>query len=78
MEPLVYMMAILGCADGGDQCREARVAPVTYASVQACNAAMPDVLARNTDLSFPTIAATCQSNRERAAQRRDRSDRAEG
>ena len=62
MEPLFYVMAILGCGDGSSQCTEARVEPAHYASVQQCQAALPAVLARNTDLSFPTIAANCRAN----------------
>lgn len=68
MEPLIYVMAILGCGDTGATCQEARLEPVTYQSATQCRAEIPDVLMRNTDLDYPTIAAACQSTRERAAQ----------
>lgn len=65
MEPVLYVMAILGCADDASQCRNARVEPVTYQSAAACQAAMPAALMRNSDLSFPTISAACQQRGER-------------
>ena len=61
MEPLFYVMAIMGCGDGNVRCTEARVVPVRYASMAECRAALPDQLARNTDVSFPTIGATCRT-----------------
>lgn len=67
MEPLVYVMAILGCGDDGAACRSERIAPATYVSVAACQAAMPEMLSRNTDLSYPVISAACQQRGERMA-----------
>lgn len=61
MEPLVYVMAILGCSDGTAGCAQARVEPVRYRSIQACRAAMPSVLMRNSDLDFPEIGADCRA-----------------
>lgn len=60
MEPLYYVMAILGCGDAGAQCQEARIEPMRYRSVAQCQAAMANSLERHTDLSFPTIQAACQ------------------
>ena len=60
METLAFVMAIMGCADGGAACTEARVAPVAYPSIEACHAAMPVVLERSTDLSYPIIQAACR------------------
>lgn len=70
MEPLFYVMAIMGCSDGGSGCAEARVDPVRYSSIQACQAAMPAALLRHTDLEFPTIGAACRSNGPRMVDRR--------
>ncbi len=67
MEPIFYVMAILGCGDGSTACTEARVEPVHYQSVAQCRAALPAALARNTDLAFPTIAADCRASGERMA-----------
>lgn len=63
MEPLIYVMAIMGCADGGDMCSEARIAQPPFTSYQACQLAMDDQLMLNSDLSFPTIQAQCRSTR---------------
>jgi hypothetical protein len=67
MEPILYVIAIMGCADDAGQCRSARIEPATYTSIQSCQAAMPDALVRNTDLSYPTISAACQQRSERLA-----------
>lgn len=67
MDPLFYVIAIMGCGDIGNSCQEARVEPARYESAAQCQAAMRDALLRNSDLSFPTIGAACQTNRERTA-----------
>ncbi len=63
MEPVFFVMAILGCGDAGAQCTEARIDPVRYQTVQQCRAALPAALARNTDLAYPVISASCRANR---------------
>lgn len=60
MEPVYFVMAILGCSDMQTQCEQARIEPIRYQTAAQCQAAMTDVLPRHTDLLFPTIAATCQ------------------
>lgn len=62
MDPIFSVLAIIGCADGSDQCAEARVEQPRYASIQACQVAMPAALQRNTDLAYPVIAASCRHN----------------
>ncbi len=69
MDPIFYVLAIMGCADGNNQCAEARVEPPRYASIQACQAAMPAALQRSTDLSYPVIAATCRQTDARVISR---------
>ncbi len=61
MEPLFYVMAIMGCADGNVQCTEARIVPARYQSMAQCRAALPDQLARNTDVPYPMIGAACRT-----------------
>jgi len=75
MEPFYFVMAIMGCADGSAQCAEARVVPVRYQTVQQCQAAMPAMLQRNSDIDYPVISATCRSNRPQLVQT-DRQGRA--
>jgi hypothetical protein len=71
MEPLFYVMAIMGCADSAAMCSEARVEPARYTSIQQCQAAMGTALERNADLAFPTITATCRASGVRMADRGD-------
>lgn len=68
MEPVYFVMAILGCGDLQEQCQQARIEPTRYESAAQCLAAMETVLPRHLDLSFPTIAATCQRNGNLTAQ----------
>jgi len=68
MEPFYFVMAIMGCADGSTQCAEARVVPVRFASVAQCQAAMPAMLQRNSDIDYPVISAACRSNRPQLVQ----------
>ncbi|KQM36390.1 hypothetical protein [Sphingomonas sp. Leaf10] len=70
MAPLVYIMAILGCGDDGATCSRERVAPVSYQSVAECQAAVPAMLARNTDLSYPVISAMCERGGAQIAESR--------
>ena len=60
MEPLYFVMAILGCADSGTQCADARVLPARYATAAECRAQLSQNLARHTDLDFPTVLADCR------------------
>ena len=69
MEPLYYVMAILGCGDDGVACQQARIEPARYPSVSQCQAAMTTALQRHSDLSFPVIQATCQRRGFDVAQR---------
>ena len=62
MQPVFYVMAILGCGDGNSQCTTARIDEARFATVAECRAQLPAGLARNSDLSFPVIAADCRRN----------------
>jgi len=68
MEPLFYVMAIMGCGDGSAACAQARVETVQYRSIEQCQAEMPAALARNSDIDFPVVSASCQAKGERLAQ----------
>ncbi len=61
MDALVYVVAILGCGDGNAPCTQARIAPARYATLAQCRAALPQQIAMNTDLSFPSIGADCKA-----------------
>lgn len=60
MEPLVYVMAILGCAESEAPCRELAVVEARYSSEAQCLAATEDELVRRDDLPFPTVVAQCR------------------
>ena len=68
MEPLFYVMAIMGCSDGSANCAEARVERAHYASFAQCQAAMPAALMRNTDIDYPVVSATCRANGQQMVQ----------
>lgn len=72
MDAAFFVLAIMGCADGAAGCAEARVEPAHYATMQQCQAAMPAVLVRNADLSYPVISATCRRNTLQMADRGSR------
>jgi hypothetical protein len=63
MQPVFYVLAIMGCGDGSQACQAAvRVEPAHYATVAQCRAELPTALARNTDIDFPVVAAECRRN----------------
>lgn len=68
MEPLVYIIAIMGCGDDGVACQRERIAPATYSTAAQCQAALPVVLQRTGDLDYPVIQANCEATSQRAAQ----------
>ena len=73
MEPLYFVMAIMGCGDGTSNCAQARVEPVRYATIQQCQAAMPAALIRNSDIDYPVVSAACRSVGQQLVQiRQDR------
>ena len=61
MGPGYFIIAILGCADGGAGCAPVATVPTHYASEAACSAAAPEALIDNSDLDFPTLVAECRS-----------------
>jgi hypothetical protein len=62
MHPLFYVIAIMGCSDGGQACQQQRVEPIHYVTPAACQAAIPAALERNTDLDYPTIEVACRAS----------------
>ena len=68
MEPLFFVMAIMGCSDGNSACAEARVETARYATMAQCRAAMPAALMRNTDVDYPVVAANCRTSGQYTAQ----------
>ena len=75
MEPVYYVIAILGCADGSAQCTPVATMPTQYASQSACSAKTEQALIANTDFDFPTIVAECRAARPRARAEQDGPDK---
>jgi hypothetical protein len=59
MGPSYFVIAILGCGDGGIACQTVATPAAHYATEQACLAARTDTLMANSDLDFPTLFAQC-------------------
>lgn len=60
MEPLMHVMAILGCGESDAPCREVAVVETRYRSEAQCLAATEDELLRRDDLAFPAVVAHCR------------------
>lgn len=67
MGPAYFVIAILGCADGGSSCTPVATLPARYASADACSAATARALERNNNFDFPELLARCQSSLAPAA-----------
>ena len=75
MGPIGYVIAILGCADGGASCQTVATLAPRYQSAAQCAAARDGALDSNSDLDFPTLIAQCQKSGARpvAAKASDKS-----
>ena len=60
MEPLLFVMAILGCGESDAPCREVTVAEARYRSEAQCLAASENELWRFEDLPYPSVVAQCR------------------
>ena len=73
MGPGYFVIAIMGCADGGAACTPVATLPTHYASQAECSAATSAALEKNTDFDFPTLLAQCRVGAApAAAQAQDR------
>ena len=72
MGPGYFVIAILGCADGGSQCTPVATLQTHYASQAECSAATSSALEANTDFDFPTIVARCNAGTAPASAEADR------
>jgi hypothetical protein len=59
MEPLTFIIAILGCGEGDAPCRQVRTLEARYESQAACTAATEAAVVRNVDVDYPVVAAQC-------------------
>lgn len=65
MEPLAYMMALLGCGEGDKPCNEVRLASRRFENQAQCLAAGEAEIMRATDVDFPVVVAQCRRAGER-------------
>ena len=56
----LFLMAIMGCADGSAACTPVATLPTRYESRAACAAATTAALATSTEFDYPTIVAECR------------------
>ena len=60
MGPGYFVIAILGCADGGSACTPVATLPQHYANADQCSAASAPALEANSNFDFPTLLARCR------------------
>ena len=63
MGPGLFVIAILGCADGSAACRAVATLPTRYESRATCAAATGPALFASTGFDFPELQTECRSVR---------------
>jgi hypothetical protein len=61
MGPGYFVIAILGCADGGTACTQVATLQTRYESEAQCSAATVGALEGNSNFDFPTLLARCRA-----------------
>jgi len=69
MGPAYFVIAILGCADGGTACTPVTTLETRYASAAQCTAATAAALEENNNFDFPTLVARCRRGSSESASR---------
>lgn len=67
MGPAYFVIAILGCADGGVSCTPVATLQTHYSSETECSAATSEALQTNNNFDFPTLVARCHRGSGAAA-----------
>ena len=60
MGPAYFVIAILGCADGGTACTPVATLQTEYATEAQCSAASGAALIENSNFDYPTLVAQCR------------------
>lgn len=60
MGPGYFVIAILGCADGGSACTPVATLQAHYTTEAQCTAATSAALEANSNFDFPTLLARCR------------------
>ena len=72
MEPVYYVIAILGCSDGSTQCTPVATLPTHYASQEACSEQTGEALVANNRFDFPSLVAECRATDPRTIAQKER------
>jgi hypothetical protein len=59
MDPVLFLIAIMGCGEGDTACRQIRTLDTRYESHAACTAATEAAVAQNSDIEYPVVVAQC-------------------
>jgi hypothetical protein len=70
MAAAYFVIAILGCADGGTACTPVATLPTHYSNAGQCSAATVEALTENNAFDFPTLLARCRKSAVPAAAER--------
>jgi len=62
MGPGFFVIAILGCADGGSACTPVTTLQTQYSTEAQCSAATIPALEANSNFDYPTLVARCRSS----------------
>jgi hypothetical protein len=67
MGPGYFVIAILGCADGGSACTPVATLQTRYESAEQGAAATVPALEANSNFDYPTLLAQCRSGSAKAS-----------
>ena len=67
MGPAAFVIAILGCADGGTSCTPLTTLQTHYATEADCTDAAGAALIENSQFDFPTLLARCRPAETKSA-----------
>jgi hypothetical protein len=67
MEPVLFIIAILGCGEGDSSCRPVRTLDARYESRAACTAATEAAVSQNSDVDYPVVVAQCVASGAKAS-----------
>ena len=66
MDAAYFVIAILGCADGGSACTPVATLQTRFATEAQCSAATAAALEKNSNFDFPTLLARCSAGSARS------------
>lgn len=67
MGPAYFVIAILGCADGGSACTQVATLGTRYETQSQCEAATAAALIENSSFDYPSLAARCRPQQAKTA-----------